>query len=248
MQQTCNENLNDMNTEKWNEIVCIFSEHIKEDILEKDFDKEVFSALRQLGWMKSRGNIVYHQSEQIGSTKRIVMDFTIKSDDDKYLFIVENKRPIKQLVDNNLNQIKSYMRLYKLEFGVLIGQRIQIVYFGNDIEPYLPIIIEDIKFENNSEKGIKFVELFSKDSFSKESLKEYAIQILKKKRQEEEFANENIRKNTLGFICGLDFNIDDFVVGARVAWDLFKNNRDGTSTTPNYKNVLGQITLGYRFN
>jgi hypothetical protein len=65
---------------------------------------------------------------------------------------------------------------------------------------------------------------------------------------EEEFDNENIRKNTLGFIGGLDINIDDFVVGARVAWDLFNNNGDGTSTTPRYKNVIGQITLGYRFN
>lgn len=64
---------------------------------------------------------------------------------------------------------------------------------------------------------------------------------------EEKFDNENIRRNTLGFICGLDVNIDDFVVGARVAWDLFNNNGDGTSTTPRYKNVIGQITLGYRF-
>jgi len=65
---------------------------------------------------------------------------------------------------------------------------------------------------------------------------------------EQEFENENISKNTLGFICGLDINIDDFVVGARVAWDLLKNNGDGSSTTPRYKNVIGQITLGYRFN
>jgi len=65
---------------------------------------------------------------------------------------------------------------------------------------------------------------------------------------EEEFDNENIRKNTLGFIGGLDVNIDDFVVSARVAWDLLKNSGDGTSTTPRYKNIVGQITLGYRFN
>jgi hypothetical protein len=65
---------------------------------------------------------------------------------------------------------------------------------------------------------------------------------------EEEFDNENIRKNTMGLVGGLDVNIDDFVIGARVAWDLFDNNGDGTSTTPQYKNVIGQITLGYRFN
>lgn len=65
---------------------------------------------------------------------------------------------------------------------------------------------------------------------------------------EQEFENENVRKNIFGFITGLDINIDDFVVGARVSWDLLNNNGDGTSNTPRYKNVMGQITLGYRFN
>lgn len=65
---------------------------------------------------------------------------------------------------------------------------------------------------------------------------------------EQEFENENVRKNIFGFITGLDINIDDFVVGARVSWDLLNNNGDGSSNTPRYKNVLGQITLGYRFN
>jgi len=37
------------------------------------------------------------------------------------------------------------------------------------------------------------------------------------------------------------------VLSGRVAWDLYDNNGDGTSTTPRYKNVVGQITLGYRF-
>lgn len=65
---------------------------------------------------------------------------------------------------------------------------------------------------------------------------------------EEEFENDNLRKNTFGFVGGLDINLSDFVIGARVAWDLFNNNGDGTSTTPRYKNVVGQVTLGYRFN
>jgi hypothetical protein len=65
--------------------------------------------------------------------------------------------------------------------------------------------------------------------------------------QEKEFENDNIRKNTLGFIGGLDFNMEHTVVSARVGWDLSNNNGNGTSSTPRYKNVWGQVTLGYRF-
>jgi len=65
--------------------------------------------------------------------------------------------------------------------------------------------------------------------------------------QETQFKNDNIRKNTLCFIGGADLNLDHVVVGARLGWDLFNNNGDGTSTTPRYKNVWYQGTIGFRF-
>lgn len=65
--------------------------------------------------------------------------------------------------------------------------------------------------------------------------------------QEQEFENDNIRKNTLGASVGLDINISHIVIGARAAWDLQENNGDGTSTTPRYKNTWLQATVGYRF-
>jgi hypothetical protein len=65
--------------------------------------------------------------------------------------------------------------------------------------------------------------------------------------QEKEFDNDNIRKNTLCFTGGLDVNLNHTVIGLRAGWDLSNNNGDGTSSTPRYKNVWGQLTLGYRF-
>ena len=65
--------------------------------------------------------------------------------------------------------------------------------------------------------------------------------------QELEFKNENIRKNILGITGGIDVNITNIVIAARAGWDVQKNNGDGTSTTPNYKNVWYQLMVGYRF-
>ncbi len=66
--------------------------------------------------------------------------------------------------------------------------------------------------------------------------------------QAEDYINDNnIRKNTLCFTGGVDLNIKHIVIGARAGWDLFDNNGDGTSTTPQYKNVWLQATAGYRF-
>ena len=65
--------------------------------------------------------------------------------------------------------------------------------------------------------------------------------------QEQEFKNDNIRRNVLCFLAGFDINIDNIVLGARAGWDIQNNNGDGTSLNPRYKNVWYQATLGYRF-
>lgn len=66
--------------------------------------------------------------------------------------------------------------------------------------------------------------------------------------QEQEFVNDNIRKNTLCFTGGLDFTLKHMVVGTRIGWDLLTNKGDGSSSvTPTYKNVWYQATIGYRF-
>jgi hypothetical protein len=65
--------------------------------------------------------------------------------------------------------------------------------------------------------------------------------------QVQEFENKNIRKNIFGVVGGADVNIQHFVLGARLAWDVQHNKGDGTSTNPRYKNVWYQLTVGYKF-
>jgi hypothetical protein len=63
--------------------------------------------------------------------------------------------------------------------------------------------------------------------------------------QEQEFENDNIRKNIFGFTAGADINIEHVVISGRMGWDLQNNNGDGTSYTPRYKNQWLQLTLGF---
>ncbi len=65
--------------------------------------------------------------------------------------------------------------------------------------------------------------------------------------QNQDFKNENIRKNILGVVGGIDVNIRHLVLSGRTGWDLQANNGDGSSYTPKYKNVWIQGTIGFRF-
>jgi hypothetical protein len=64
--------------------------------------------------------------------------------------------------------------------------------------------------------------------------------------QTQAFTNENLRKNVLGFIGGVDINVKTLVIGLRAGWDIQNNNGDGTTTTPRYKNAWTQATVGFR--
>ncbi len=65
--------------------------------------------------------------------------------------------------------------------------------------------------------------------------------------QEQEFKQDNIRKNVFGVVGGFDINLRHITLGARAACDLQTNAGDGTSSTPRYKNVWLQGTVGYKF-
>lgn len=65
--------------------------------------------------------------------------------------------------------------------------------------------------------------------------------------QEQEFKQDNIRKNVFGVVGGFDINLRHITLGARAACDLQTNAGDGTSSTPRYKNVWFQGTVGYKF-
>ncbi len=64
--------------------------------------------------------------------------------------------------------------------------------------------------------------------------------------QEQQFNNDNIRKNTLGAVIGVDLMYSKLVVSGRAGWDFQTNNGDGSSSTPRYKNQWLQFTLGFK--
>ncbi|HAH25307.1 MAG TPA: PorT family protein [Prolixibacteraceae bacterium] len=61
------------------------------------------------------------------------------------------------------------------------------------------------------------------------------------------FNNDDPRKSMWCVAGGVDLNLDNIVISGRAGWDLQENNKNGTTTTPRYKNVWIQATFGFRF-
>ncbi|KAF5060530.1 hypothetical protein DSECCO2_324590 [anaerobic digester metagenome] len=174
-------------TDRWNEVCFLLSESIKQNISEESFEKNVIQALRVLEWKSYQGDIEVRPSYPIGAAKSLIPDLIVKDDDKRKLFVIEIKQPAVHLSERIQHQLFSYMRQLKLEYGILIGQVIQIFYDGNLIIHDEPVLLETIAFEKNNPRGIQFAGLFSKDGFSSESLSEYTSQAIKQIRRAENY-------------------------------------------------------------
>lgn len=193
--------------ERWNELCFLLSEDIKNDISEQLFEQQVIQALLVLEWKRSAGDFEIRPSIQLGAANKINPDFVVKSAEKRNLFVIEIKQPSLPHTLLHHKQLFSYMRQMKVEYGILIGQSIQVFYDGPKSSQNDPLLLDTIKFERDSEKGARFAGLFSKDCFSIVALEDYVTSVIEKINRKQEIlklmnkiVSEEYKRKVLEFI------------------------------------------------
>lgn len=169
--------------EKWNELCFILSESINQNLSEQLYELKVIQAFEKLEWSQFRKEISVQENIQYGSTNRIYPDLILKNHNNIPQLVIEIKRPSEDLDNQSyINQLDTYMRMLRLDIGVLIGNKIRIFVSGRYLNQNEPILIDDIDFSRNNELGLKFTQVFNKNIFSKDHLKDYIDEKLNKIR------------------------------------------------------------------
>lgn len=158
------------NKEKWNEIVRLYKIYYgqKEESIQRLWEN-IFPEC--FGYSLLKNDIDTHRTIRLGSTDRVVPDIILKKDN-KDLFVTELKQYNIKLDSRFERQLFSYLKQIKCNVGILICDKIYIYdydYTKDDTEQNMA----KIPFEIDNEDGIKFVELFSKDTFDKNKIKEF---------------------------------------------------------------------------
>ena len=165
----------------WNKIVLQVKKNFdsKEEIIQSSWEL-LFSTIFDY----SDSEIDVQRSVQMGvATKRA--DIVIKNGDED-LFVLELKR---HFLHEGQEQLFSYLNQMKMDLGVLVSDRLYIFdyNFAAKEEQYISI---EISFEQDSPLGIKFVELFTKENFNKEAVKEFIKSSNEKNNIENEIRNQ----------------------------------------------------------
>lgn len=160
------------NKDKWNRIVELYKINYnkKEDYIQKLWEYIFYECL---GYSQLNEEIDTHRIIRLGSTDRVIPDIILKKDNQD-LFVTELKQYNIGYDIKIENQLFSYLKQLKCNIGLLICNKIYIYvydYAKNDSEQ----IKFEIPFEKDIEDGIKFIELFSKDTFDRKNIQEFII-------------------------------------------------------------------------
>ena len=156
--------------ETWKRFVYPLIEDKKNDVEEETYHRHIENQLMLLGWEPWKGEIIHKQSLRIGNRNRMEPDILVARENE-YQFVIEVKRPGNTQVKEEITQLESYMRQLRLDVGIYIGEHIEVFYDKSNTNHVVPVF--KVALDLEEKRGARFVELFSKEGFSKNELVDF---------------------------------------------------------------------------
>ena len=169
----------------WNDIYQDFLNCKTRKCSEREFQNCIFSVFRY--YLRWQNSIVAEESIPIGSVNTIRPDFVLYKDE-KPQVVIESKEPNHIQTERNKEQLFSYMRQKKVDFGLYIGEVIQL-YYDEPADAESPLLMFTLDYNKENQYGFAFVNLFNFVDFDKNRLTDYCtnrIQEIEKKKQMEQ--------------------------------------------------------------
>lgn len=180
---------------KWKEICYLMK--INKASSEDLFQSEIVNIFEKLGWSRFNKEIEEKRKISIGSANSLKPDIIVKNNTND-LFVVELKKPTARYTDRNDSQLFSYLRQLKLNIGLLINDRIHVFYEDGNCK--VPVEIMNIEFNENAEDGLKFIELFSRQTYNQEFLLNYCKNQLKSLDAVDYLTSDEFKNKIVEFI------------------------------------------------
>lgn len=166
----------------WNDIYQDFLNSKTRKCSEREFQNSIFSVFRY--YLRWQNCIVAEECIPIGATNTIRPDFVLYKDEMPQV-VIESKEPNHIQTDRNKEQLFSYMRQKKVDFGLYIGEVIQL-YYDEPTDTELPLLMFTLEYDKENQYGSEFVNLFNFVDFDKNRLTEYCTNRIKNIQREKQ--------------------------------------------------------------
>ncbi len=170
-------------TDTWNKFVYKLIECKNHNVEEATYHSTIEDKLELLGWAAYRGEICHKINLPIGSVGCIQPDILVRKDEEN-MFVIEVKKPNHIRNERELQQLFSYMLQLRLKVGVYIGEYLE-VFYDQPENNEVPVSILKADIALDDKNGVQFAELFSKEKFGIEPIKQLYEKLVLEKQKEE---------------------------------------------------------------
>jgi hypothetical protein len=151
--------------EKWEEICFILTEYIDQNIKESIYEQKVLMTLEKLGWSQYRKEVklLSGSPNDDDESKPNIIGYL---PDERPGIVIKVVRPSENI--DKVGAIKKLiecMHNHQVDFGLLFGRELQILYDGSLNFQNDPLLLETIPFQTSAPSGHNFVAIFNKDAF-----------------------------------------------------------------------------------
>ena len=192
--------------DNWIEIVETLQPYVKCNSTEFEYQHEIESCLKILGWKTSNKTMQSQLTLGFGAGNTLRPDIILYKNGIPVLPI-EIKRPDNVCNDKQVGQLGNYMRQLKSNIGLYFGENIRFYYDNpNDLDN--PVNVLTIELSKEDLNGYTFCEMLSYEKFNVNNLeefcKEHYHQIMSRnnlhQRFSEYFAENNVTRNIVSLI------------------------------------------------
>lgn len=166
----------------WKDIYQDFLNSKNRKCSEREFQNCIFSVFRY--YLRWQNCIVAEESIPIGSANTIRPDFVLYKDHMPQV-VIESKEPNHIQTERNKEQLFSYMRQKKVDFGLYIGEVIQL-YYDVPTDAELPLLMFTLEYDKGNQYGSTFVNLFNYVDFDKNQLADYCTKRIHEIQKEQQ--------------------------------------------------------------
>ena len=173
-------------SDNWLEIYDILNYCISKEVLESTYQREIENCFKILGWRKANNTLLSKISIPIGSYGYIQPDIVLqKKIDEKNnvpVVAIEIKRPNNIKNERQEAQLFSYMRQMRLNYGLYIGENIQLFYDIPDNHDN-PISVLSVSITREDKNGDVLCRLFDYENFDTAELEHFCREQYNKKNE-----------------------------------------------------------------
>lgn len=225
----------------WKEICYLMK--INKASSEDLFQSEIVNIFEKLGWSRFNKEIEEKRKISIGSANSLEPDIIFKNNTND-LFVVELKKPTARYTERNNSQLFSYLRQLKLNVGLLINDRIHVFYEDGNCK--VPVEIMNIEFNENADDGLKFIELFSRQTYNEEFLLNFCKNQLKSLDAIDYLTSDEFKSRIVEFIikdAGKQFSNDVIEIALKNIEINITNKIDITESVKSDNQIIEKLDL-----